>query len=311
MKKHITALSKSFVVAFVCLLAVSKTYAINEEPVEKRKTYNKTYPLTASQPVSIKNSFGTVVINNYKGSEVKVEVTVVIRANNDARAQKMLDQIEIDDNAGSTISFVTKINNNAGNKHGRQGENTSMEINYAVYMPESNPLILTNEFGKSEVADRSGLTDITQKFGELEVGNLSNVDQITVEFGSINANKLKGGKTTFKYSEVKIKAFSGAVKSNYEFCNNTKIAILSDVSDINISNSYSNIEIDLPEAFGATYDIRTSFGDFTNRTSFKIKTEDDNDEDHGPKFDKDYSGQSGNGACRVKIKSSFGNIKLI
>ena len=241
--------------------------------------------------MSIKNSFGAVVVNNYKGNEVKVEATIIARASTDERAQNILDDISITDDAGSTISFTTRIRNNNNNR-GKKGESQGMEINYIVFLPESNSLELQNEFGATEVPDRSGLTNITQKFGELTAGNLSNVEQVTVEFGSINAEKIKGGKTTFKYSQVKVKTLGGSVKSSFEFCNKSKIGISADVTDININNSYSDIEINLPQDFNATYDIRTSFGDFVNETDFKIRDE-DSGEEHGPKFDKDFSGAVG------------------
>ncbi len=310
MKKHTIKAFNYLALVVFFLLAVTKTFAANDpEPViEKKKTYNKTYPLSKGQKVNIKNSFGDVVINNYPGSEVKVEVTVIAKASTDERAQTLLDNINIIDNAGSTVSFVTKIGDN--NQRGRKSENQSMQINYVVYMPENNPLELQNEFGKCNVGDRSGATDITQKFGDLIVGNLSNIEELRVEFGSLVAEKLTGGKTTFKYSEIKVKNFAGAVKTSIEFCGKTKLGLGNDVTDVNINASYSDIELSLPSNFSGSYDIQTSFGDFDNNTSFKIKDTDDGSDDHGPKFSKDFSGTSGSGTVKVKIKSSFGKIKL-
>jgi hypothetical protein len=41
-----------------------------------------------------------------------------------------------------------------------------------------------------------------------------------------------------------------------------------------------------------------------------IREDRDSEDDNGPRFDKDYSGKSGDGKSLVKIKSSFGNISL-
>jgi hypothetical protein len=106
-----------------------------------------------------------------------------------------------------------------------------------------------------------------------------------------------------------VKNFAGSIKTSVEFCGKTKFGLTKDVSDVNINASYSDIELALPSNFDATYDIHTSFGDFDNNTSYKIK-EADEDDDHGPKFDKDFSGTSGSGTVKVKIKSSFGKVKL-
>lgn len=310
MKKYITTFKTGMLLLLCLSYTVHGLAAGNDPVVEKRKVYNKTYSLSRDQKVSIRNSFGTVYVNNYKGSEVKVEVTMIAKAGTDAVAQSVLDNISIIDNNGSTVSFETKIDgNNNGNKD-RKGGTKGMEVNYQVYMPDRNPLELQNEFGKTTVESRDGLTDITQKFGELNVGSLTNVEQVRVEFGSINAEKLSGGKTSFSYSEVKVKQFSGAVKSTLEFCSKTRLGIGSDVSEISINNSYSDIELELPADFNATYEIYTNFGDFVNNTDFIIRDADENSEDDGPKFDHDFKGRSGNGRCSVKIRSSFGKIKF-
>lgn len=309
MKKHIKAAFRSLALALFFLLPAATLFAGDDWNVEKKKTYNKSYSLSSNQKVSIKNSFGSIQVNSYKGSEVKVEVTVIAKASSDERAQDILDNITINDNGGSTVSFETKIGNKSN--RGKKNENQGMEINYVVQMPEGNPLNVQNEFGKTTLGDRSGSTDIIQKFGELVVGSLTNVEQIKVEFGSIKADKISGGKTAFSYSEVKINNFGGAVKSSLEFCSKTKIGITNDVTDINISNSYSDIELSFPANFNGTFAIHTSFGDFDNDSPFKIKERgEDDDDDHGPKFDKDYEGVSGTGAVKVKVKSSFGKIRF-
>lgn len=308
MKKHITAVFKTVMIVFVSFFFAQKTFANDEPSVEKKKVINKTYPISSKQKLYIKNSFGEVVVNNYKGNEVKVEVSITVKASNEERAQNLLDNITVNDNNGSTISFETKIGNT--NNRGRKGESQSMEINYQVYVPESNTLEVVNEFGKTFLGDRTGTTNLTQKFGDLEIGTLSNLESVTVEFGKLKANKLSGGKSIFKYSEVVVNSFSGDLKSSFEFCKKTKIGLNSDVTDVDIKNSYSDIEITVPVSFNGTYNIKTSFGDFYNNTDFKIKDVDEDEDDRGPRFDKTFTGKSGTGAVKVKIKSSFGKIKL-
>jgi hypothetical protein len=58
----------------------------------------------------------------------------------------------------------------------------------------------------------------------------------------------------------------------------------------------------------ASYDIHTSHGDFSNKTSFAIKRQGDDDDRYGPKFNSRWTGTSGSGSSKLKIDSSFGEI---
>jgi hypothetical protein len=63
------------------------------------------------------------------------------------------------------------------------------------------------------------------------------------------------------------------------------------------------------KSLSAQFDVHTSFGNFHNESEFNIKQKRD-DADFGPHFDKDYSGQAGDGKAKIKIKSSFGTVRL-
>ena len=63
------------------------------------------------------------------------------------------------------------------------------------------------------------------------------------------------------------------------------------------------------KGLSANFDVHTSFGNFHNNTDFKI-SEEKEDDDNGPRFDKDYSGKAGDGKAKIKIKSSFGSVRV-
>ncbi len=93
-----------------------------------------------------------------------------------------------------------------------------------------------------------------------------------------------------------------------------KLPLDNSVTDFNLNNSYSNIDLSVANDFSGDFQVHTNFGNFHNKSTLVIKDdqkEDKDDDEHGPKFDKDFSGKSGSGACKVKMKSSFGNIRLM
>ncbi len=310
MKKH-TEVRKYILSTALLLVTSAWLFAADGPDTEKKKTYSKSYSIGANDKVSINNQFGTVRINTWTKSEVKVDVTITVSSSSDERAQEIIDNISIDDSKGSDgVSFKTSIGKNGNGKKNNNG-NQKMEIDYEVNMPASNPLDLENQFGKTFVPDMSGPSEITQKFGDLVAGNLSNVKELHVEFGSVVAESINNCRVIIKFSKAEIKKLNGAIKATFEYCDKVKLALNNSVSEFSVNNQFSTIEVAVPDGFNAEFDIHTNFGEFKNGTSIAIKEDKEDDDEHGPKFDKDYSGKSGNGACKVKIKSSFGKVKFI
>ena len=315
------------ILLLISVMAVgSSTYANEEPKVEKKKTYSKSYAVSNNEKISLSNQFGEMKIMTWDKNEVKVDVTITAKADDDKRAQEILDKITIEDGKGSGgVYFKTKFakdqwddskdkdkdKDRDGNREDRKKHrNEGMEINYAVYLPAGNPLNADNQFGPMIVPDYRGEASITSKFGSLKAGKISKGKSLTVEFGTGEIAQLNGGKLTFKFSNaVSVGKLSGDVDAVFEFCDKIKVNLDNDVKDLDIKNSYSKLYLDINKNFSAKYDISTSFGEFTNKTAFAIKEEGKDDGDrHGPRFDHKYSGSSGSGNTNVKIKSSFGEI---
>jgi hypothetical protein len=329
MKKQLNLHRLCFTLAL--LLTAAWSFAGGDDG-EKQKTYTKSYPVSATEKISINNEFGEVKIVTWDKPEVNISISITVHASTDEKAQSILDGITIADGKNSDgVYFKTSMTgtHDDGERHdrdkddkdkddkdkgdkgrGNRKNSSGMEINYVVSMPAGNPLKLVNQFGRSIVPDLSGPVEITEKFGDLVAGRLSNVKEVHVEFGSATIESINNGKLVVSYSKAEIKKVSGNIKGIFEFCDKIKLPLDNGVTNFNLINSYSNIEITVSSNFGGDFAIHTNFGDFHNGTPFPIKEVKDEDE-HGPKFDNDYTGKSGNGSCKVKIKSDFGNIRLI
>ncbi len=308
MKKHIEV-RRLIITTCLLLVFAGGLFAKDEPGTEKRKTYTKTYALASNDKVTIENQFGEVKIIIWNKAEVQTDVTIIARGSSDERAQDILDHINIEDGKNSDgVYFKTNMKNQ--NNKGKGEHNQKMEINYEVHMPAGNPLDLTNSFGSSTVPDMTGPVELTQKFGDMVAGNLSNAKEIRVEFGSIAVDNISNCKMVVKFSKAEIKKMSGNIKLNFEYCDKVKLSLDNSVTDLNINNSFSEVQIAVASGYGGDFDIHTSFSDLKNAGALGIKEEKDEDE-HGPRFDKDYTGKTGNGSNKVKIKSSFGNIKFI
>jgi len=299
----------------LCTLLISSVYAHSGDPlVEKRKTYSKSYSINGSDKVSLSNQFGEMKILTWDKNEIKVDVTIVCKASSDDIAQKIMDKISIEDGkSGNGVYFKTKMkdeNNNWDKKNKGEYKEQSMKIDYLVYMPASNPLEASNQFGPMSLPDFKGPVDLESKFGSLTTGRLMSVKNIDVEFGSANIAHLNGGKLTIKFSKGSVGSMSGDIILRFEFCDKLKIGLSNEVKDLDMKNSYSTVYLNVDNTLSANFDVHTSFGEFKNKTSFDINEEKSDSERNGPRFDKDYSGKAGSGSNKVKIRSEFGEVIL-
>ena len=286
-----------------------------EEPkFKKTKSYTKSYNLSSSDKISLSNQFGEMKLTTWDKNEVKVDVTIIGKSDEEREAQEILDRISINDGKeGNTVSFKTKFADDKRDRDKKDEKdkhhNEGMEINYMVYLPATAALEAHNQFGKMIVPDYRGEAELECKFGSLTAGKITNAKEVTVEFGDATIAHINGGILTIKFSEGTVNKLSGDVKSELSF-SHVKLNIDNDIKTLDIHNSYSTVYLDLNKNLSATYDIHTSHGELSNKSSFAIKEEGKEDRGYGPRFDRRYGGTSGSGSSKLKINSSFGEIVL-
>lgn len=310
---------KRYILSTLCMIlfaSFTQQLLATEEPtVVKTKFITQSYPLSANEQVTLDNQFGEMKINTWEKNEIKVDIRIEARANTDEQAQKILDNIYIQyGKSGTGVSFYTKMKNqkNNWNHNGKRDyKDMGMKIDYVVYMPAGNPLTATNQFGPMILPDLRGAVNLTSKFGSITAGKLSNVKMINMEFGEARIESVNGGKLSLKFGKGDIRQVSGNVETRIEFCDKVRIGVDNNSKDVNIRSSYSNLYLNAPSNLSSSFDIKTSFGDFTNKSSFNLKKQgEDNEKNYGPKFDKQFNGTAGSGANRIKINSDFGEVIL-
>jgi hypothetical protein len=311
MKKHINPFKT---LALLALIAIPfLVHASDGDNSEKKRLISKSYTVGPDDRLSIENSFGNVIITTWDKNEIQVNVEIGVRASSDEKAQLMLDQIKVTDNQGAQeISFKTDIGSMGKGKGNwsKNDDSRKFYVDFKVVMPARNPLRVENSFGKISIPDFSGMASLTSKFGELSTGKLANAKLVHVEFGKAEIGFLHNADVILKFnSKSNVAGLGGNSKVHIEFCSQVNLTIDNSVTDLAVFESYSNIHLKAPDNLSAQFDIHTNFGSFKNTTAFNI-SEDNEDDTSGPKFDKDYSGSAGSGAAKIKIKSSFGNVRL-
>jgi len=318
MKKHIKLFSSISLFLVLSTPVISKAAGTDDEEVRKKRTINKSYNVGPDDKLEIENQFGNVQVDTWDKSQITVDITLGVRASSEEKAKEVMDEIDVKEvQSGHIINFKTKVgeihNNDKKEHRGSGDEDRSFYIDYVVHMPSGNRLNIENSFGRTEIGDFKGLVALTSKFGSLKTGRLDNVDNIDVEFGKAYISEVTNGKVVFKFNkESMIGKVNGKVKISSEFSHNVQFNVAEDIQELAVFESYSDMKMVIPKGISAHFDVHTSFGNFHNDSEFNIreKREGGGDGDYGPHFDKDYSGQAGDGRASIKIKSSFGNVRL-
>ncbi|MEJ2884011.1 hypothetical protein [Pedobacter sp. GR22-6] len=172
-------------------LAVLKADQVNLDGPQKLKIFSRTYPATANDKVVLSNEYGSMQIKTWEKKEVKVEVSIKAYGNSDTDAQKLLDGVNIEaGKQGDQVVFKTKINQvNLGltRKRGR----VEVKVDYIVYMPVSNSLTLSQNYGNVSLEDLTGALYAKVQYGNFSATNLkSNNNYISVQYGKTDIQRI-------------------------------------------------------------------------------------------------------------------------
>lgn len=223
-----------YCLSIVCLF-ITMTVLGNKNQDEKKKVIEKSHKVSASTVLRIENKFGEVKINSWDKNEFSIEVEMIGKGRNEDRAQKILDAIDVSISEGSAeVSYKTQIPKNNKNRN-----DEGFEINYTVYMPESNPLSIDNSFGDVTMGNRTGELNLDVSYGSMKVGNIEGFSDIRLSFGSGSVGDSKEGEYVIKYSKFEIE--SGTEMDLEQGFSDVEIG---EVDVLEIESKYGGVEIE-------------------------------------------------------------------
>jgi hypothetical protein len=173
-----------------------------DDPTGRSKTFSKTFAADQSDKINLSNQYGSIVIKTWDRREVKADVQITAYSNSDSDAQKLLDEVNIEaTKSGDQIGFTTRIEDTRGNwgsgtRNGRKWRR-EVKVNYVVYMPASNPLNVSQQYGNVTMGDFSGAVNAKVQYGNFKAGNLSSAStNLSVQYG--NTDVLQMNRATIK-----------------------------------------------------------------------------------------------------------------
>ncbi len=304
----------------------------------KVKNYTKTYPVDANDRIKLSSQYGKIIVNTWDRHEIKVDVEIRAEANSEGDAQKLLDNVQINDSKnGDQVSFKTEIGRTSSGgswnifNWGGNNNKHKLTINYTVYMPAKNDLNVEESYGSIVLPDMDGVVKISSSYGSVTAENLTNASNVIEgSYGSLKVGAMNGGKLDYSYGSAdinectnlkadlsygsfKLGKLKGAAEFNISYVGGFKIdEIANSLKKLNIDASYSGVSLGVPNN-NFEFDITTSYGGFnynSDKVTITSKTPPDGSKHIGTT--RNYKGHVGKGGsdAQVNIQTSYGGVNF-
>ena len=207
---------KKQTILLLFIFLISQIGFAKKVEADRSKTINKSFQLKDGQKVNIQNKFGDVNISTTDSKELILEVIISVEIDNESKAQKLLDGIEIDiDETSSEIKIRTDFDDDSKWKDMKDGK--KIEINYTVKMPKNSPLDVKNSFGEISLGDMNARTFIDASFGGVKLGKLMNEEnKLEFQFSDpVIIDEINGGEIELKFSKMELSS-AGNIKLKSE-----------------------------------------------------------------------------------------------
>jgi len=259
----------------------------------------KEFPLTADGTVVIKNTVGTIVVNEWKQENIKIVAT------KKATKEEFLPMAEVKIKATEKkILIITKEKKEAQGK---------VEVNYKLLVPEAATVNVTTEKGGIFINNLRGQAKAQTKEGNIEIANVQGAIVTSADYGSITvcnscqdvrAHTLKGDITI----EEATKTIVARAKKG-KICTTCKNACQLDT--VCLSTESGHITLSLPEEVNAELLAHTKKGRISSQHEITLKPRTTTlNKKTFARMRKEVDGTLGTGDASIKLTAGSGNIKI-
>ncbi len=168
----------------------------DQDDGQTSKSFSKSFAVNGNDKVTLINQYGSIVVKTWDKKEVRVDIDIKAYSNSGRDAQNLIDGVNIQADKTSEGVLIKTVLSSKGGFFGnviRNGvsKRRELKINYVLYMPASNPLQVSQEYGNVNLGDFAGATSLKVAYGNLIAGNLSNSNNvINVQYGRTEVQEL-------------------------------------------------------------------------------------------------------------------------
>lgn len=191
---------------FSTFLTIGQTY-------EKNKHISRSFEVTGMTEIQINNKYGTIHVIPWEKDSVRFEIDLKVKANKESKVDKIYEYIDFEFTSTSYYVIAQTVFTNKRNSFWTElSDITNMifsggnkaEIDYIVYLPDKNPIKISNKFGNIYCTDHNGKAEINISNGDIKAHDFTGITNITLEFGRGNIHSIQSGTLQVNYSEINV-----------------------------------------------------------------------------------------------------------
>lgn len=249
--------------------------------VSESKQIRRSFRIEKSTIVDIDNKYGDVTIETWEKDSVLVVIDYTVSEKNHERLRNRAEQIRFElSKSGHYLVINTIIGSNKNMLLGELarlkesiGMNESqVQINIKVFMPDNLDLRIRNKFGNVFIENYQGDITIDMANGRLKAHDLSGYVNLKINFADAIINSIDSGNLEIYYSEMNLtlarKLRISSKTSNITITEVTQMLVNSSrddyrirmITDFETQASWTDFSI---TEFKRKSDIRMNYGDLT------------------------------------------------
>ncbi len=238
------------------MLGIAAAFA--GEPLrEFTRTINRDFSITPNGLSAFYNQYGKVNVNTWANNTVKIDITIIVNANDQRGADRTFDRINVNfTNTPDYVKAETMIDKGSGWWGPDFGNSCQdFKINYDVWIPIGNSLDLKNKYGNSYVGNLNGKLIAEIKYGDLRTETLGADADLNINYGkatiakvnNINGQVGYGGISVGQCADVQLD--SKYSELNIDQANNLRLTsryddiAMGNIGELRLQTKYADVRI--------------------------------------------------------------------
>jgi len=249
----------------------------------------KSFPVTKQTQVEIGNKYGKIDIKTWEKDSVRFEVKISVEEKKLSKLEEVLKEIDFNITTSQNyLIFQTEVDKNKSSlgkeiqkfKETLLSSDGNIQIDYTVWMPNTNQLKIENKFGDIFIGDYLGEIRIDLSNGNLKASDFTKPLDLTLNFADATISSIPHGRLDCNFSKLYVKKL-GAVRITSK---STEFDI-QESEDLNLNSRRDKFRIrqaDLIDATGSFSNFRVS--ELTDRINIRTEYGDLEIEETAPDF---------------------------
>lgn len=267
------------------------------------KTIEKDLKEILDSGIVIRGRKAEVTVTGWEKDYIRVEMDLISKHPNKNVAVEELEYIQYAISKTEPQYVLRNMFYSLGKK---TKVRSSLSVKYRIYVPVSQPVTISNEYGAIDLLNLYGQVKLESNFCEVNLERLFGSLQASLSYSELNGSHLDG-QTNLELlrTDIVLDDFAGEVRVNNEY-GNVQMAPSTLLKSLDVKSRHGkvNLTVNRLDAFNYNVSVNGSYIDLPDAQSNRLKL---NREDNSYSFKV----ENGFSKARISIQNLLFPVKII